>query len=42
MRAVSSVINAAGIFKKIYGDTVREDQLLLKALKDVNIPKFLQ
>lgn len=41
MRAVSSVINAAGLFKKIHGDKVREDQLLLKALKDVNIPKFL-
>ena len=25
MRAVSSVINAAGLFKKIHGNNVRED-----------------
>lgn len=42
MRAVSSVINAAGLFKRRFGNSVGEEQILLKALKDVNIPKFLQ
>ncbi len=41
MRAVSSVINAAGLFKRKFGNSIGEEQILLKALKDVNIPKFL-
>ena len=42
MRAVTSVINAAGLFKRTHKDSdLNEEQLLLKALKDVNIPKFL-
>jgi dynein heavy chain len=41
MRAVRSVINAAGIIKRETPDDP-EDQLLLRALRDVNVPKFLK
>lgn len=40
MRAVISVINAAGILKRKAGD-IPEGELILRALKDVNVPKFL-
>ena len=41
MRAVTSVINAAGLLKGKNVLNMNEDQLLLRALRDVNIPKFL-
>ena len=41
MRAVSSVISTAGLLKRATPD-MNEDQLLLRALRDVNVPKFLK
>ena len=41
MRAVKSVLNAARRLKRIETDKA-EDQLLLRALEDVNVPKFIK
>ena len=40
MRAVKSVLNAARRLKRTEHETP-EDQLLLRALEDVNVPKFV-
>ena len=40
MRAVRTVINNAGILKNQFPD-MNEYQLLMRALRDVNVPKFL-
>lgn len=41
MRAVKSVINSAQIQKRAFPN-LPEAQLMLKALRDVNLPKFLE
>lgn len=41
MRAVKTVITAAGNLKRAFGDDMAEDQIVLRAIRDVNVPKFL-
>merc|ERR1719253_1470243 len=41
MRAVKTVIEAAGLNKQLFPDQT-ENQILLRALQDVNVPKFLR
>ena len=40
MRAVKTVISAAGNLKRAFQD-MPEDEIVLRAIKDVNVPKFL-
>jgi len=42
MRAVKSTIEAGGKLKRELGDSWQEDQITLRALRDVNVPKFLK
>jgi dynein heavy chain len=42
MRAVKSTIEAGGKLKRDLGETWGEDQITLRALRDVNVPKFLK
>ena len=41
MKAVKSIINAAGLLKRA-DPVMPEHQLLLRALRDLNVPKFLK
>ena len=38
---VKSTIEACGLLKRTVGDVLAEDQITLRALRDVNVPKFL-
>merc|ERR1719261_958108 len=42
MRAVKSTIEAGGMLKRDVGESWGEDQITLRALLDVNVPKFLK
>ena len=41
MRAVKSVLVSAGILRRQYAD-LSEDVVLIRAMRDSNIPKFLK
>merc|ERR1719238_2214515 len=42
MRAVKSTVEMCGKLKREVGDSYQEDQITLRALRDVNVPKFLE
>ncbi len=42
MRAVKSVLVMAGALKKTEPDPGKEDVVLIKAMRDSNVPKFLK
>ena len=42
MRAVKTTIEACGQLKRRFGEGKQEDEIVLRALLDVNVPKFLR
>jgi len=41
LRALKSVLVMAGSLKRAAGDSISEDQVLMRAMRDMNKPKFV-